>query len=70
MIAASDFNIFDFEYLTGHWHGPMGAAFNVVAEDCKEAGWGAYGEPTEAGKKLIDMFRLIPPEGRSVVNKS
>jgi hypothetical protein len=50
------FTKFDYEYLTGFWDGPPGAAFNVVAEDCMEAGWGYYGHPTELGQKLMLEF--------------
>jgi hypothetical protein len=47
---------FDYEYLTGKWDGPPGAAFNVVAEDCMNAGYGYYGHPTEKGQKAIIEF--------------
>ena len=29
----------EYEFLTGSWTGPKGAAYNQVAEFCKEFGW-------------------------------
>lgn len=47
---------YDYEYLSGAWIGPTGAAYNVVMEDCRNAGLGSYGQPTERGKRLMKEF--------------
>lgn len=47
---------FDYEYLIGRWDGPKGAAWNVVAEDCREAGMGFYGDPTAKGEEALREY--------------
>jgi hypothetical protein len=50
------FTGFDYQFLTGTWEDPKGAAFNVTGEDCYEAGLGTYGKPTEKGQKAIKQY--------------
>lgn len=49
---------FDYEYLKGNkefWD-IKGAAFNCVYEDCKNTGFGSFGDPTEHGKKVMEAY--------------
>lgn len=32
-------NEYEYEFMTGRWAGPKGAAYNVVYEFCKSRGW-------------------------------
>ena len=50
------FTEYDYWFLTGNWPPPFGAAFNVTAEDCYEAGLGTYGKPTEKGQRYIAKY--------------
>jgi hypothetical protein len=64
-VNTSHFKItkFDYEFLTGNWEGPKGAAYNAVAEDCKDAGfyngWTCEGLPalTKKGMKALEEYR-------------
>lgn len=48
----------DYEWLTG-WKGPPGAAYNVIYEDLKNAGYiKVNGEVTDAGRKAIKDYEI------------
>lgn len=44
----------EYEFMTGRWQGPKGAAYNQVYEFCKESGWlmglSDHGEPIPTAK--------------------
>lgn len=46
----------DYDYLTGKWDKNTGAAFNIVAEWCKNHGYGTHGNPTEYGRRAIKVY--------------
>jgi hypothetical protein len=52
---------YDYEFLTGRWDGPWGAASNEVAEFCVENGLGLYGCPTLKGKDAIQQYEAENP---------
>lgn len=52
-------NAFDYEFLTGRWSGPSGAAYNQTYEFCKNSGWcNQDGTPTPAGLKAIQEYEM------------
>lgn len=55
-MVIEEVNIFDYEFLTGAWTGPPGAALWQTAEFCRNAGWGEYGKPTDKGQAAVDYF--------------
>ena len=56
-------NDFEYEFLTGNWEGPKGAAYNAVYEFCTEFRWmdgfNMDGNPsiTEKGMKAIEEYK-------------
>lgn len=46
----------DYEFITGNWSGPAGAAFNCIGEDLYEAGY-------------IDHFGFVTPQGYRAIAK-
>lgn len=48
----------EYEFLTGAWRGPKGAAFNAVYEFCREFGWlSPTGETTPKGLDAIKAYQ-------------
>ena len=56
-------NKYEYEFITGQWSGPKGAAYNQVYEFCKEFGWlksfSVAGEPvpTDKGIQAIKAYQ-------------
>ena len=56
-------NLYEYEFMTGRWSGPKGAAYNQVYEYCKEQGWimgwSDHDEPipTERGTQAMKNFK-------------
>lgn len=55
-------NAYEYEFMTGRWKGPRGAAYNTVYEFCKNSGWimgwSDHDEPipTQAGSEAIERY--------------
>lgn len=52
---------YDYKFLKGDkifWPG-WGAAFGVVADYCRNKGYGDFGEPTERGKREMDKYEFL-----------
>ena len=54
---------FEYQFMTGRWEGPKGAAWNAVYKFCKEFGWimgmSDHDEPipTERGTAAIKAYK-------------
>lgn len=47
---------FEYDYLSGVWDGPKGAAFNAVDEFCGDLGYGDFGKPTKLGERQMELY--------------
>jgi len=57
-MAAFKLEHFDYDFLSGNWGGPKGAAYNTVFEDLREAGLVSFeGKPTPAGEAAMAAYR-------------
>ncbi len=59
----NNMNEHEYEFLTGQWTGPKGAAYNQIYEFCKEFGWLLGFDtdmkpiPTRGGWKAINRYK-------------
>lgn len=52
------FSVYDYQFLTGTWEGPWGAAMSIVYEFCKNQGLGGYDDPTDRGRQVIRRYEM------------
>lgn len=51
-------NRYEYDFLTGNWQGPYGAAYNAVYEYCRESGWcTSDGKITDSGRAAVKRYQ-------------